>query len=163
MRLLLVRHAIALDRETPGVSDHLRPLTEEGITRFKRTAGALARLVTPEVVLSSPVLRAKQTAEILAQQWMAVAVRECEPLGSGSRVPFEEALGRMASGAVVAAVGHEPHLSEWAAEWLGGSRGEAFAFKKGGAALIEFDGEVARDAGRLIFFLSPKAIKDLSE
>ncbi len=162
MKLLLVRHAIALDRETPGVSDHLRPLTEDGVARFKKTARSLAALVTADLVLTSPMLRAKQTAEILARQWAAVPTHESEPLEDGSRVDFEEALARLPASTVAAAVGHEPYLSQWTAEWLGAPRGDSFAFKKGGAALIEFDGEATEGAGRLVFFLPPKVLKDLS-
>lgn len=162
MKLLLVRHAIALDRATPGVSDHLRPLTEDGIARFRKCARSLADLVTADLVLTSPILRAKQTAEILARQWASVPVHESEPLGSGLRRDFEDALARVKDAKVVAAVGHEPWLSEWTAEWLGAKRGESFAFKKGGAALLEFDVEVTEDAGRLLFFLPPKVLKDLS-
>lgn len=162
MNILLVRHAIALDRATPGVADHLRPLTEEGIARFRKTARSLAGLVTADLVLTSPILRAKQTAEILARQWASVPTHESEPLGNGSRPDFEDALLRVKDAKVVAVVGHEPWLSEWAAAWLGGKSGESFAFKKGGAALIEFDDEVAEGAGRLLFFLPPKVVKDLS-
>lgn len=162
MKLLLVRHAIALDRATPGVSDHLRPLTEDGIARFRKAARSLAGIVTADLVLTSPILRAKQTAEILARQWASVPVHESEPLGSGLRRDFEDALIRVKDAKLVAVVGHEPWLSEWTAEWLGGARGESFAFKKGGAALIEFDDEVVEGAGRLLFFLSPKVLKDLS-
>ncbi len=162
LTLLLVRHAIALDRDTPGISDHLRPLTAEGIKRFKRTARALGGLVKADLVLTSPLLRAKQTAEILAREWTAVGVHDSEPLGSGSRARFEEALLRLPASTVAAAVGHEPYLSQWAAEWLGSPRGEAFAFKKGGAALIEFADEVGPGAGRLIFFMAPGVIKTLS-
>lgn len=161
MKLLLVRHAIALDRDTPGVSDHLRPLTEEGITKFKKTAKGLAALVTPDLVLTSPLLRAKQTAELLAKNWSGVAVHESAPLGSGSRDQFEDSLRRISKSAVIAAVGHEPFMSEWTAEWLGSEESSAFEFKKGGAALLEFDGEAAEGSGRLIFFLAPKAVKDL--
>lgn len=162
MKLLLVRHAIALDRDTPGVSDDLRPLTEDGVTRFKKTARSLGVLVTADLVLTSPLLRAKQTAEILARQWMSVATHESQPLGNGSRLHFERALARLPKTAVVAAVGHEPWLSEWTAAWLGASRGETFAFKKGGAALIEFEGEAAEGVGSLVFFVPPKVLKDLS-
>lgn len=161
MRLLLVRHAIALDRDTPGVSDHLRPLTEEGIAKFKKTARGLAALVTADLVLTSPLLRAKQTAEILAHHWPGVATQENDPLGTGSRILFEESLRRAADDAVIAAVGHEPFMSEWTGNWLGAAGSSAFEFKKGGAALIEFHGPPTEEAGRLAFFLSPKAIKDL--
>ena len=162
MKLLLVRHAIALDRDTPGVSDDLRPLTEEGVARFKKMARSLAALVTADLVLTSPLLRAKQTAEILARQWTAVPTHESEPLGNGSRAHFEEVLARLPGSTVAVAVGHEPYLSEWTAEWLGASQGESFAFKKGGAALVEFDRDVAEGAGRLVFFLPPKVLKDLA-
>jgi len=161
MKLLLVRHAIALDRDTPGISDHLRPLTEEGIAKFKKTARALSTLVVADLVLTSPVLRAKQTAEILARHWPGVATHENEALGNGSRERFEDSLTGAADNVAIAAVGHEPFMSDWTSEWLDASSSSAFEFKKGGAALIEFDGHPSEGAGRLVFFLAPKAIKDL--
>jgi phosphohistidine phosphatase len=163
MKLLLVRHAIALDRGTPGIADGLRPLTEEGIAKFKKTAKGLSQLVKADLVLTSPLLRAKQTAEILARQWPGVAVHESAPLESGSRARFEDSLRRISQSTVIAAVGHEPSVSEWTAEWLGSESADSFAFKKGGAALLEFDGEAAEGSARLVFFLAPGAIKDLQE
>jgi phosphohistidine phosphatase len=163
MKVLLVRHAIALDRETPGIADALRPLTEEGVQRFEKSARAIAALVSVDLVLSSPLLRAKQTAEILVRRFPGVALKESDPLGTGSRIQFEDSLSKLKSDTVVAAVGHEPYVSDWTAEWLGATRGEAFAFKKGGVALIEFDSAVAKRGGRLVFFLAPKALKDLSD
>lgn len=162
MKVLLVRHAIALDRDTPGIADHLRPLTEEGAAKFRKTARSLAALLTPDLILTSPLLRAKQTAEILAAQWPAVVARESEPLGNGSRRAFEEALSKLADARLVVAVGHEPWHSEWTAEWLGASRADSFAFKKGGVALIDFEDEPGAGQGRLAFFAAPKALKDLA-
>ena len=162
MKLLLVRHAIALDRETPGVSDYLRPLTEEGIARFRKSAAAIGELVTAGTLLTSPLLRARQTAEILAGQWPGVAMVETEALGTGSREEFEKGLKGHGARSVVAAVGHEPYLSEWTAAWLGAREGAAFAFKKGGCALIEFEGAAQPGAGRLVFFLAPRAMRKLS-
>jgi phosphohistidine phosphatase len=162
MKVLLVRHAIALDRATPGIADALRPLTEEGVQKFEKSARAIAALVTADMVFASPLLRAKQTAEILVRQWPNVSLKEVDSLGTGSRTQFEASLAKLSSDAVIAAVGHEPHVSDWTAEWLGSSRGEAFAFKKGGVALIEFDGAVTKRGGRLVFFLGPKGLKDLS-
>lgn len=163
MKVLLVRHAIALDRDTPGISDHLRPLTEEGASRFRKSARAVSAMLTIDAVLTSPLLRAKQTAEILAQQWPGVITEEADALGSGSREEFEATLARLPKNCTVAAVGHEPHVSEWTAEWLGASNAGAFAFKKGAVALIEFDGVAEEGEGRLVFFLAPKALKDLSD
>lgn len=163
MKVLLVRHAIAVDRETPGLSDHLRPLTEEGASRFRKSARAVAALLTADAVLTSPLLRAKQTAEILARHWPGIIIQEAESLGNGSREEFEAALTRLPKNATVAAVGHEPHVSEWTSDWLGAHNAAAFAFKKGGVALIEFDRFAEAGEGRLVFFLAPKALKDLSE
>ena len=162
MKVLLVRHAIALDRDTPGISDHLRPLTEEGAARFRKTARSLAALLTPDLLLTSPLLRAKQSAEILTAQWPAVPVKESEALGNGSRRAFEEALSKLSGAKLVVAVGHEPWHSEWTAEWLGASRADSFAFKKGGVALMDFEDEVGPGQGRLVFFAGPKALKDLA-
>lgn len=162
MKVLLVRHAIALDREIPGISDELRPLTEEGMARFRKTARSLKDLVTADLLLTSPLLRAKQTAEILARRWPSSPMKESEALGTGSRSLFEEELTRLSLTGVVAAVGHEPWLSEWTAEWLGAAHGAAFAFKKGGAALIDFEDGARAGGGRLVFFLAPKALEDLS-
>ncbi len=163
MKVLLVRHAIAVDRETPGISDHVRPLTEEGASRFRKSARAVAAMVTADAVFTSPLLRAKQTAEILAKLWPGVVLQEVEALGSGSREEFEAALARLPKNSTVAAVGHEPHVSDWTAEWLGASNASAFAFKKGGVALIEFDRLAEEGEGRLVFFLAPKALKGLSD
>jgi phosphohistidine phosphatase len=162
MKVLLVRHAIAVDRDTPGITDDLRPLTEEGAAKFRKAARSLADLLTPDLLLTSPLLRAKQTAEILSAQWPAVPARESEALGNGSRRQFEEALSKLSGPKLIVAVGHEPWHSEWTAEWLGASRGDSFAFKKGGVALIDFEDEVAQGQGRLVFFAAPKALKDLA-
>ncbi len=162
MKVLLVRHAIALDRDTPGIADDLRPLTEEGAARFRKTARSLASLLTPDLLLTSPLLRAKQTAEILAAEWPAVPVKESEALGNGSRRAFEEGLLKLSDAKLIVAVGHEPWHSEWAAEWLGASHADSFAFKKGGAALIDFDDKAGPGQGRLVFFAAPRALKDLA-
>jgi len=163
MKVLLVRHAIAVDRDTPGISDRLRPLTEEGAARFRKSARALADMVAVGAILTSPLLRAKQTAEILCRGYPGVTPQETESLESGSRDEFEATLGRLPRNSTVAAVGHEPFVSEWTAEWLGASEASAFAFKKGGAALIEFDSFPEEGAGRLLLFLAPKVLKALSD
>lgn len=163
MKVLLIRHAIALDRDTPGIADRLRPLTDEGVAKFKKVAKSLAALVNADVVLTSPYLRAKQTAEILSRYWSLAAVHECEPLGNDSLPDLERELARQPKSATVAMVGHEPHLSEWTAAWLGAPSPDAFAYKKGGSALIEFDGSAAVGAGRLTWFVPPRVLRDLQE
>ena len=68
MRLLIIRHAAAVERGTPGLGDDDRPLTPKGKSRFRAAAKGLARIVArPDVLLTSPLPRARQTAEIAAR------------------------------------------------------------------------------------------------
>src|SRR5262245_16026944 len=70
MRLLMIRHAIALPRGPPDIPDDERPLTKRGAKRFRAAAEGLARIVArPDVLFTSPLPRARQTAEIAAQAW----------------------------------------------------------------------------------------------
>src|SRR5438093_1192036 len=65
--LYLIRHAIAEERGEKWPDDNKRPLTEEGIARMRKAAHGLARVgVTLDAVLTSPLVRARQTAEIVA-------------------------------------------------------------------------------------------------
>ncbi len=156
MELYLVRHAIA------GHADHARwpddtqrPLTEEGIARFRPAARGLARIVpTVERVLSSPWVRAWQTAEIL-QEESGWPVPEPCPEVSGDRSPTE-AVKLLADieAASLAFVGHEPHLSSLASLLLTGDADRlALELKKGGVAFLELPDAVLR------WSLSPKILR----
>jgi phosphohistidine phosphatase len=163
MKLLIVRHAAAMDRGTPGLADELRPLTEEGIARFGSVARALRSLAEIDVLLSSPLLRAKQTAEIMAGELKGVRVTECAALGGASREEVEDALSRLPVRSSIALVGHEPALSEWASDWLSARHSPAFAFKKGGAALLECEGYPEAGSCGLVWWLPPKILRRLGE
>src|SRR6266850_5759996 len=77
MRLLIVRHAIAVPHGTPEVPEDERPLTPRGEKRFRAAARGLVRICRrPDVLLSSPLVRARQTADIAAEAWGEVEVRE---------------------------------------------------------------------------------------
>ncbi|HSD65172.1 MAG TPA: histidine phosphatase family protein, partial [Vicinamibacteria bacterium] len=77
MQLLIIRHAIAAERGTPGIPDEERPLTPEGETKFREVAKGLARLVArPDALLTSPLLRARQTAAIAAEAWGRIEAKE---------------------------------------------------------------------------------------
>src|SRR6266545_3845263 len=137
VKLLLVRHAAAVPRGTPGVPDDERPLTPQGVAKFRVAAKGLARIAhRPDVLLTSPLPRARATAAIAAQ-----AFKRIEP--------------------TVALVGHEPTLSMVLARLLGAVDGERLAFKKGGAALVDLpDGPLG--GGRLVWFLKPKVLRALA-
>ena len=161
MHLLLIRHAIAVPRGTPGIPDDDRPLTARGVRRFRKAARGLARVVArPAVVLTSPLVRARATAELAARAWGRV-VPTVEPALAGQSVPAVlTALSAHPAEATVAVVGHEPSLSALLAALLGGTAGERLTFRKGGAALLALPGRPA-DGGRLLWYLPPKLLRAL--
>jgi phosphohistidine phosphatase len=159
MKLLLVRHAVAVPRGTPGIPDAERPLTPEGEAEFRVAARGLARIARrPDVLLTSPLPRARVTAEIAAQAFKHVEPRIEPALAHESVDGIVAALKAHPQGATVALVGHEPVLSAVLARLLGCSKGERFAFEKGGAALVDLpDGPAA--TGQLIWFLQARVLK----
>jgi phosphohistidine phosphatase len=162
VRLLIIRHGIAVDRAAPGMSDDERPLTPEGEKKFSKAARGLARIEDAvTAVLSSPLPRAKQTAEIAADAW-GVSVTEAPALVHGDRRGLEQALLRYPEDATVAIVGHEPHVSALLAQLLGTAAEDRLAFKKGGAALVELRGGLD-DGGQLIWVLPPRVLRELGE
>ena len=162
MELLLIRHAIACERDPERWrNDDERPLSPRGRARARKAAAGLKRLVQrPGSVLTSPLLRTRQTAAILAQGAGWPAATNCAPLAPGT--PPEEFLAflRHSATARIVAVGHEPGLSELLSVCLHGSAAHgAFGFKKMGAALITFSGKVGAGRGRLVWFLPPKLLR----
>jgi len=161
MRLLIVRHAIAVDRGTPGMKDADRPLTPEGILRFERAAAGLARVLPrPDALLTSPWKRARQTAEILASAFGRLKPVDTPALAGGSFEALARVLGAYPKDATVAVVGHEPWLSALLARLIGSSEDERLEFKKGGAALVELDGRI-EEGGKLLAYLPPKLMRRL--
>ena len=159
MRLLLIRHATAVPSGTPGIADDDRPLTPRGRAKFRRAARGLARLVDrPDVLLTSPLPRARATAELVARAFRRLEPRAERGLAHGGADAILVLLQRQPADATVVVVGHEPVLSLLLARLLGSGRGERFAFKKGGAALVDLpDGP--RSGGRLVWFLKPRILR----
>jgi phosphohistidine phosphatase len=162
VKLLLIRHATAVSSGTPGVEDDERPLTPRGRKRFRKAARGLARLMDrPDILLTSPLPRAAETAEIVAHAFGKLEPRHDKALARGVS-DIVGLLRRQPSDATVAIVGHEPTLSQVLARILGSGRPERLAFKKGGAALVELPGE-RRTAGRLVWFLRPRVLRDFAD
>lgn len=165
MDLYLVRHAIAHDRDpSRWPDDGERPLTPEGERRFRRAAKGLTRLVPDvELVLSSPFVRAWQTAEILAGQgWPAPEMQpELEPDCPPHKI-LAALRGRDDAGSLVL-VGHRPHLHELASYLLTGEPGLAQPqIKKGGALYIKFGDAPEPGSGTLAWLLTPKVLRGLA-
>ena len=141
MKLYLIRHAIAEDL-ADHEDDSLRPLTEKGREKMKRISQALKELgVQPDVIVSSPYLRARQTASILAKE---LKYKE-ELLYSDFLTPMAEPndmigeINEKFSVDELMLVGHEPNLSSLASVLLAGSPDLSINFKKGGACCLSVD------------------------
>jgi len=162
MRLLIVRHAIALPHGTPGYADNDRPLTPDGELKFREAARGLARILdAPDALLTSPFLRARQTAAIAAEAWGGPEPKEASALASGSFDAQAELLDDYPEDATVAVFGHEPWVSELLARLIGTRHSDRLAFKKGGAALVNVPGRLA-DGGSLAWRLPPRLLRKLA-
>jgi phosphohistidine phosphatase len=161
MRLLLIRHAAAVPGGTPGLADDDRPLTPRGRARFERAARGLARILDrPDVLLTSPLPRARATAEIAARAFGRLEPVVEPVLAHGTLAAIVAAVARQPEAATVALVGHEPTLGSLLARLVEGGDGARFAFKKGGAALVDLPSG-PRAPGRLIWFVKPRILRTL--
>jgi phosphohistidine phosphatase len=157
VELYLIRHAIALDAK-PGQSDDARPLSSEGIEKFKGVVQGLGRLeVKFDRLYHSPKLRAVQTAELLVP--LLEGETEVTPYLAGE--PSPELLKTL-QGSSVALVGHEPWMGDLCA-WLLTARreGSTLPFKKGGVAYLE--GTPKPGGMRLHGFWSPRLLRRLGQ
>lgn len=163
MMLLLLRHAKAEERSLSGLRDARRALTVEGRRDMRKVAEGVAALVPDlKVLATSPLVRAVQTAGILARRYRKLKAVECAALapGRGPKAVLEW-LGRQSGQATVGLVGHEPDLGELASYLLAG-RGQSFIpFKKAGACLIEFEAMPVPGEGRLLWLLGPAPLRKL--
>jgi phosphohistidine phosphatase len=160
MKVLLIRHAPAVRTGTGGIRDHDRPLTPRGHRRFREAARGLARIADrPDILLTSPLTRARATAEIAAAAFRRVTPRIEPALGHDDVDVLVTVLKRYRPDATVALVGHEPTLSGLLAHLLGMHQGDdRFAFKKGGAALVHLpDGPSM--PGQLRWFVKPRILR----
>lgn len=145
MKLLLLRHGIAVEPGTTGYeSDTERPLTAEGQRKVRLAARALGRLeLVPDVILTSPLLRARQTAMIVAEILeRAKHLHDCPPLAQGGAPGavltfLKKHHARTGS---VMLVGHQPDLSQLTSLLITGNpHGAQIEFKKAALAVLEWN------------------------
>jgi phosphohistidine phosphatase len=161
--LYIVRHAIAEQRGDEWPDDSKRPLTQRGVERFKETVDGLVWLdVELDEVFTSPLVRAKQTAEYLSAGLPAKPpIRVIDVLAPGHQpATVLEQVARESRKRRVAVVGHEPDLGELAGYLLGTRH--AVPFKKGGVCRIELDSLTSRP-GTLVWWLTPKILRKLGK
>lgn len=164
--LYLIRHGDAGDRDLlKWPDDRERPLTPKGKQRFEKAAPALRRIAADvDVLLSSRLVRAWQTAEIASKRGGWPAPVQCPALEpAGTSVEVVDALTPYLNTAGIALVGHEPNLSLLASHLVTNNEMiTPFAFAKGGMACIAFGEAPRAGAGRLRWFLSPKLARALA-
>jgi phosphohistidine phosphatase len=163
LELYLIRHGIAAERSDDYPDDSKRPLTNNGIARLRREAKALEALgVSFDQIVSSPLTRTKQTAEILAEAMKSkppiATIDALAPAGTPSAVVQE--LVKYARKARVAVVGHEPNLGELAAKLIGARI--PIEFKKGAICRIDFEVLPPKGVGQLRWFMPPKVLRKLA-
>jgi phosphohistidine phosphatase len=163
--LYIIRHGIAVTRGTEGFSDDSkRPLTPEGKEKIRDIAKGLKRFgVGLDWIVSSPLVRAAETADIVAATLDSnVAVDRSEALRPGgppeALIAF---LSKQPSRRSVLVAGHEPDLGELAARLIGAGRHAGLAFKKGGCCLITFEQFPPKTAGKLVWWLTPRVMRKL--
>jgi phosphohistidine phosphatase len=162
--LYVVRHAIAAERGPDWPDDDKRPLTEKGISRFKEGVAGLTWLdVVLDEIFTSPLVRAKQTADLLAADIPGKPQVKLLPALAPGTGP-EEVMTQLAKTARrrrIAVVGHEPGLGELAAHLLGARR--PLPFRKGGVSRIDLQGLTGKRPGSLIWFVTPKMLRELGK
>ncbi len=168
MQLLIIRHGIAEDKADfakTGKSDDLRPLTAEGRAAMAQVAKGLRESV-PEIseLATSPLVRARETAEIVARAYAMQIGATTEVLVPDARVEqFVEWIADRAKRDIVAIVGHEPHLSGLATWLMCGAKESHIELKKGGACLLSFRGTPRAASGTLEWSMYPRQLRALGE
>jgi phosphohistidine phosphatase len=163
MILYLVRHGIAVDRTDPKCPPEAeRPLTAKGVQKTRAAALGLKELkVKPDVFITSPFVRAAETAEIFAEAlgFPTSKIRVSEALKPAAN-PAEIAkeISRLKAKEVMC-FGHAPHLDQLISQ-LAGGRGVLTSLKKAGVASLEHAG--VHSAWRLQWILTPKVLRQLA-
>ncbi len=160
MKLYLIRHATASDS---APSDAERRLTREGQAEARVVGAALARLgVQPDAIVSSPLLRARETAALIAKELDRSDVEVADELENGpSTTALIRGLKPFATARELILVGHMPSLAEHLAEFLGVKNTQGFPFGKGTVVCLELD-LLREGAGQLRWWMRQKQLELLA-
>ncbi|MCB1197969.1 MAG: histidine phosphatase family protein [Deltaproteobacteria bacterium] len=167
MKILMVRHAKALDRDAWSAQqkkDMDRPLSPSGIEEFLLIAKRLAKSVDGvDCILTSPAVRTVQTAEILAQAFQSAEVIEQNVLLQGTPVKQVEKIFRKycKQDRVLVVVGHENHFSQILSYLLTVEDADCLRFKKGGSALLQVQNIEGYMYAQLLWMITPKLMRSL--
>ena len=168
MQLLVIRHAIAEDKDAfakTGRPDTERPLTKHGRQVMARVAHGLARQVKSiDVLAASPLVRAAQTAAIVAKEYDGISVSTVPALAPQSApAAFAAWLRTQREVDVVAVVGHEPHLGTLITWLMSGLRDSHVTLEKGGVCMLEIDRQPGARCATLVWSLPPDVLAQLAK
>jgi phosphohistidine phosphatase len=160
--LYLIRHGVAEERGEAWPDDTKRPLTVKGGERVRKSIRGLAQIgVCFDVVLTSPLVRTRQTSDIVASVFdphPPIVVAEALAPG-GSYAALRAEIEKQSRRGEIALVGHEPGIGEVAAQLSG--LGHRLEFKKGAVCRIEIDSLAVHTTGTLQWFLTPRMMRAL--
>jgi len=165
MHLILIRHGTAEHKDFGGDDFH-RALAKEGKDEAKLAGRILKKLgLVPTLILTSPLIRAKQTAEAVAGAMGSgpvSIVEEGELAPAGDKEAILKHLKVLFQDhKAIALAGHQPFLGELMARLLFGREVDEMQFAKGGVAVFEIDGSLTRDTQKLVFISTPKEAQRL--
>jgi len=162
--LYLIRHGLAAEPGENYPDDTKRPLTSDGVQKLRKEAKALLALdVTFDVILTSPLVRTRQTAEIIG-----AAFRTAPPIVNmpalapgGTHNAIVEELTKQHRRHHIALVGHEPGIGELAGRLIGLRR--PLEFKKGAICRIDVTALPPTGPGHLRWFLTPRILRRIGK
>jgi phosphohistidine phosphatase len=167
MHLYLIRHGIAVDLDTipldSTLTDELRPLTKEGRNKFKQVAERLKISgLKFDLVISSPLVRARQTTDLLIDRQLASQLEISPHLAPTGNLPdwltqWSQRSSDNLAISKLALVGHEPNLSQWAELLVFGRIYNQLVLKKGGIIGLYFPlGKIAIGTAQFHCLIPPK-------
>ena len=171
MIIYLLRHGIAVDRDAAGVSsDAERQLTGKGVGRIERETSGMRLLgIEPDHIFTSPLIRAQETARIVADKYdgeIDVTVTDALAPGRGFGAPLDDqspvvALLRQSELESAMLVGHEPDFSQLASLLLTGALNLNLELKKGGLCAIDVQDPLRSHKNSLLWLLAPKQLRSV--
>ena len=165
MMLYIMRHGLA-EEPSPKGDDAARKLTPKGADKIRKAAaGMRATGLAFNMILTSPIARAAETAEIVANEIGGPKPRAVPELSTGaSPANALEALAKQRLPESVMVVGHEPTLSRLASLMLtGSSESVGIKLKQGGVIALEFPDRVERGAAQLRWMMTQRQLRQLGK
>ena len=162
LELYLIRHGVAAERGEDFPDDSKRPLTNGGISRLRKEAKALDAIgVAIDHIITSPLVRTKQTADIFAESLKSKpSVSQSDALApAGTTTAVVQELAKHMRKGRIALVGHEPNIGELAARLIGARM--PLEFKKGAICRIDFEVFPPKGIGQLRWFVTPRMLREI--